>query len=183
MSLRDLLRELVADVADLKHRLAQMIQVGPVVDADAAKGYRLDLGVDAQGETRKSPWLPHPDSGGAASTWMPLSKGQIAALLAPGGDLRQAFMVRNGFGGGNDPPSQDLGEVVLLAHGDVRVSATTDRFIIKVGAGSIDLTADTLKFVVDTVQALGTTLKHNAKSVGDTHGHVSAPDGPPGPPV
>lgn len=182
-ALRRQFEELLQAVADLKMRVSTMVQVGLISDMDAVNGYRLEFGDDGVGGTRKSPWLPHPESGGEASTWMPLSKGQIMAMIAPGGDPRQAFLVRAGFGGDNHPPSQDLGEVVLVERGDVRVSAASGRFTVKVGGASLELTPDKFEALADLMQVTGSTLRHNAKSVGDTHGHVTAPPGPPGAPV
>lgn len=177
------IEDMILEIADLKQRVANLVTIGTIVDRDAEKGYRLDLGPDAAGKPRKSPWLPHPESGGTAATWMPLSGGQIMAMIAPSGDPRQAFLVRAGFGGSNAAPSQDLGEVVLVEQGDVRVSVASGRFTVKVGGSTLELTPAKLEALVDLMQVTGSTLKHNAKSVGDTHGHVSAPPGAPGPPI
>jgi phage baseplate assembly protein gpV len=180
----DLLRDLLFEVAELKLRLSQMIQMGTVAEIDAGKGYRLDLGVDEAGNRRLSPWIAHPESGGGSSTWMPLTTGQLVMALAPSGDLAaEAALVRAGFGGGNAAPSDDLGETVLLRRGTVRLSARDDRLVLSVGDARIEVTAETIVARAKAVRIEGDGLKHNAKNIGDTHGHVTAPPGPPGPPV
>lgn len=183
--LADLLAEVRHDLAETKHRVANMLSVGPVTDRDPQKGYRVAIGLDADGNEVKSPWLPHPDSGGAASTWMPLSDGQIMGVVAPNGDPRQAFLVRAGFGGDNAPPSQDLGEVVLLRHGEVRVSATTSALVIKVGASVFTITPDAIQPVTDHFDVQGARMTHNGKNNGDSHHHGEVIKGgdETGPPV
>lgn len=169
--LADLLADVRHDLAETKHRVANMLGVGPVTDRDPQKGYRVAIGLDADGNEVKSPWLPHPDSGGAASTWMPLSDGQIVGVVAPNGDPRQAFLVRAGFGGDNGPPSQDLGEVVLLRHGEVRVSATASALVIKVGGSVFTITPDAIQPVTDHFDVQGAQMTHNGKNNGDSHRH------------
>lgn len=108
------------DMERLKGQFGRALQVGPVEIVDAKRGFRLKLGEAAGGEPFLSPWYPHPESGGATSTWAPLSKGQIVGVLNPGGDPRQGILLRGGFSDQNPPPSQDLGENVF-AFGGVRL--------------------------------------------------------------
>lgn len=179
-----LLRQLLFEVAELKLRLANVVQVGTIAARDAQKGYRVDLGVDEDGNQRLSPWVAHPEQAGDTATWMPMRIGQPVTLLAPSGDLAaEPMLVRGGYGGGLGAPSNDLDEVVLLKHGTVRVSAKADRLVFAVGDAKFEMTAEHILAMAETVKAEGAHLMHNAKSVGDTHGHVTAPPGPPGPPV
>lgn len=158
-------------IEDIQIRLHNMLRVGPITDRDPVKGYRIDMGPDTEGGPVKSAWLPHPESGGEARTWMPLSGGQIMAMLSPGGDLEQAFLMRAGFGGGIDPPSQDHGEVVLIDFGSIRISVTANGIVLKAGTDVITIGNGEIKLTSNLVQATGASLKHNAKEVGDTHAH------------
>jgi len=155
-----LLQDLLIQTADLHRRLENVVHIGPVTDVDPVQGNQV-----------KSPWLPHPESGGTVSTWMPLSLGQIVASLAPAGDPEMAFLVRAGFSTANPPPSGDLGEVVLLNMGDVRISATSAGITLKVGASTVSITADSITHTAATVHNVGASLLHNDKNVGDTHTH------------
>lgn len=117
-----MIRELLAmkaDLEELKTSFGAALRVGPVAVVDAQKGFRVKWGEGEDGPFL-SPWYPHPESGGATSTWAPLSEGQIVGILNPDGDPRQGILVRGGFSGLNPPPSQDLSENVF-AFGGVRI--------------------------------------------------------------
>ncbi len=140
------------DVEMLKTAFGNALKVGPVEDVDAEKGYRLKLGEGPDGPFL-SPWYPHPESGGATGTWAPLSKGQIVGVINPGGDPRQGVLIRGGFSGDNPPISQSLDE---------------NRFQF----GGVTITIAGGKLTIDgDVQINGSSLRHNAKNVGDTHLH------------
>lgn len=171
------LERLLHEVADLKHRVANMVQVGPVAHVDAQQGYRVVLGEDRDGNPRLSPWLPHPDSGGANKSWHPLSPDQIVAVIAPGGDLRQGFIVRAGFGGKDPPPSQDAGEVVLLDKGTVRISAMGDAVLIKVGGSRLRVMDGRVEIDATGIVAQGASITHNGREIGDQHVHTKVLSG------
>lgn len=99
-----------ADIEQLKSLFGRALKVGPVEVVDAKLGFRIKLGTDAQGKPFLSPFYPHPESGGATSTWAPLSKGQIVGVINPGGDPRQGVLLRGGFSDANPPPSESLDE-------------------------------------------------------------------------
>lgn len=179
-----LVERLLHDIADLKLMVANTVRVGPVADIDPARGYRVAMGVDRDGNEVLSPWLPHPDSGGANADWVPLSKGQIVGVLSPSGDIRQAVLMRAGFGGENKPPSQDPDEVVLLSKGKTRIFATEDGVVIKVGDSRFVVAGPGITLESKTVEAKGGALKHDGVDVGKDHAHtrVAPGDGESGPP-
>lgn len=121
MAIGEILR-LRADIEMLKTAFGEALTVGTVAEVDASRGYRINLGEGTEGPML-SPWLPHPESGGQTASWMPLSPGQIVGLFSPSGDLRQGVLMRGGFGGDHQPPSQNLAENVLDGFG-VRLSMT-----------------------------------------------------------
>lgn len=141
-----------SDVEMLKTAFGNSAKVGPVEEVDAKKGFRLKLG-DGPDGPYLSPWYPHPESGGATKTWAPLSKGQIVGVMNPGGDPRQGVVFRAGFSDQNPAPSEDLAANVF-------------------SFGGVTLTASAGKLTIDAdVQINGSSLKHHAKNVGDTHIH------------
>lgn len=168
---------LLHEIAELKLRVANAVQVGPVAESDAEKGYRVALGVDRDGEPRLSPWLPHPDSGGGNKSWRPLTKGQIVAVMAPGGEVEQGFILRAGFGGEDPPPSQDLGEVVVLDNGGVRISATKESVVITVGGTKLTLTADGIGMDAQVVAITGDSVTHQSHEIGYRHVHTQVMNG------
>lgn len=141
------------DIEMLKTAFGNSLRVGPVEVVDAKKGFRLKLGEGPDGQPYLSPWYPHPESGGATGTWAPPSKGQIVGVINPSGDPRQGLLIRGGFSGINPPISEDLGEN-------------------KFQFGGVTITAAGGKLTIDAdVQINGSSLRHNAKNVGDTHLH------------
>lgn len=141
------------DVEMLKTAFGNALKVGPVEEVDAQKGYRLKLGEGPDGAPFLSPWYPHPESGGATGTWAPLSKGQIVGVINPGGDPRQGVLIRGGFSDANPPISQRLDEN-------------------KVSFGGVTITLAGGRMTIDgDVQINGSSLRHNAKNVGDSHVH------------
>ena len=140
MFLVDLIHANSRQIETVKHMLAGLVRTGTVSDLDQQKGYRLDWGDDGEGGRWKSPWYPHPESGGDAKTWVPLSKGQTVTSINPTGDPRQGFLIRGGFSDGNPQPSQNLQENVF-AFGNVR---------IEVVAGGVKVTAGGTVFEIST---------------------------------
>ena len=119
-----------ADIEQLKTLFGRALRVGPVAVVDPERGFRIKLGDGPDGPFL-SPYYPHPESGGATSTWAPLSEGQIVGVINPGGDPRQGVLLRGGFSDQNPPPSQSLDENIL-EFGGVRIT------IDKAGAVTVD---------------------------------------------
>lgn len=167
MNLTDGLVSMSADIAMLRSAFGNALKVGPIEEVDAAKGYRIKLG-ETNGKPFLSPWLPHPESGKSS---VPLRKGDIVGVISPSGDMRQAVMFRAGYSGPRPSPNDDMNANVFEDAG-VRISVV-DGVVKIVGNLLVEGNAD---FNVGHLKAHG-------KDVGHDHGHVSAPPGPPGPPV
>ncbi|MGY6709709.1 MAG: baseplate assembly protein [Rhizobiaceae bacterium] len=147
-----------ADIEMLKTAFGNSMKVGPVEEIDARKGYRLKLGEGPDGPYL-SPWYPHPESGGATKSWAPLSKGQVVGVINPTGDPRQGILIRGGFSGENEQPTEDLAANLLSFAG-------------------VTLTVKDGKLTIDgDVQINGASLKHNQREVGDTHRHTDVTPG------
>ncbi|WP_298981560.1 baseplate assembly protein [uncultured Roseibium sp.] len=158
------------DLEQLKTKFGHMIKVGPIEVVDAVKGYRIKLGEGEDGPFL-SPWLPHPESGGQSSSWVPLSEGQIVAVLSPNGDMRQGALLRNGFTDGNPQPSDDLKANFFEAF-DITISMKDGTLKVK---GDIEIEGDVeitgnLKVTGD-IDFRGGYVKHNDTAIDDTHLH------------
>lgn len=109
----EIINEMRADIAQLRRDMANMVRIGTVSDTDAEKGYRLQFSTDDGSDPKKSPWLPHPEQGGGATSWVPLWKGQVVTTVSPPGDPRQALLMRGGFTDAYQQPSKVLTDNVF----------------------------------------------------------------------
>ena len=137
-------RDLVDLLIDARRRIAQLEKeiarnkIGTISHVDPAKGYRVKLGEDDQGNPKLSPWLPHPEHGGVAKGWFPLSIDQPVMVVSPPGDARKAVLMRAGYAGGNEPPTQAMDEYAFEV-GTAKVLMKADRIVVSVGRSSITL--------------------------------------------
>jgi len=171
MNLTDNLLSMSADIAMLRSAFGNALKVGPIEEVDAAKGYRIKLG-ETNGKPFLSPWQPHPESGKSS---VPLRKGDIVGVVSPSGEMRQGVMFRAGYSGPRPSPNDDMNANVFEDAG-VRVTVADGALTITVGGV-------TFRFSGDGFAQTGGRQEHDGKNVGSDHGHVSAPPGPPGPPV
>lgn len=202
MSLFALVEGLIRDVDGLKNRVNGMIREGTVDEVDAKKGYRLHWGEDETGAPVLSPWMPHPESGGAFSTWAPLSKGQVAGTLHPAGDPRRGFIIRGGFSGENKPPSEKLDENVFkfgeatarltkdaleMTIGGAALTFGKDSFKVEMGGATFEMNKDgatikaggaEFKLTGDGFAQTGGDIKHDGAAVGASHSHIGVMNGP-----
>ena len=84
-------------------------------------------------------------------------------------------MFRAGYSGPRPSPNDDMNANVFEDAG-VRVTVADGSLAITVGGV-------TFRFSGDGFVQSGGRQEHDGKNVGSDHGHVSAPPGPPGPPV
>lgn len=129
-----------ADIEQLKTLFGRALRVGPVAVVDPEKGFRIKLGDGADGEPFLSPYYPHPESGGATSTWVPLSEGQIVGVINPGGDPRRGILLRGGFSDANPPPSNSLSENVF-AFGGVKLTISDNGSLVVDAPGKVVVNA------------------------------------------
>lgn len=175
------LAELAMQVAELQRKVANMFRHGTVAEVNTAEGLvRLKVGETEDGDF-KAPWVPYAQMAGAVKAHVPPSVGQQMTVLAPSGDWKQGVAVPMTWSNANASPGS--GADPVITYGAVRVDLRTDGLKAAVGGSFIEIVDGKISLSADLVHALGALLKHNAKSVGDTHGHVTAPPGPPGPPV
>jgi phage baseplate assembly protein gpV len=63
--------------------------------------------------------------------------------------------------------------------GDTKLTGTASGYMVETPTFTIKANV----VIEGNVDISGANLNHNGKNVGSTHGHVTAPPGPPGPPV
>ncbi|WP_127076150.1 phage baseplate assembly protein V [Rhodomicrobium lacus] len=179
MAFGDEILLLKAEIAELRRIIANMIQIGPVHEVDAKTGtLRLKLGEDANGQPILGPAIPWAESGGAIKTWLPPKQGQTMLALNPVGAKRQGLAINAAFSDENKQPSEKGDENVV----------TFGPWKIVLDGDALSITGPKVKIKGD-IEVAGNAdfkdgyVKSNSKHIDDTHGHVSAPPGPPGPPV
>jgi phage baseplate assembly protein gpV len=101
----DAIQPVLRDVHMLKSAFSRMVKEGAVEEISAEEGYRIKLGEGEDGQPYLSGWVPHPEDGKQST---PLKKGQRVALLCPGGDIRQALIIRSGYSDEHPSPNQDM---------------------------------------------------------------------------
>lgn len=98
--------ETALQLSELTRRLANLVRVGTVAELDAAQArVRVSVG---EATTAWLPWLTA--RAGADATWWAPSVGEQVLLVAPSGDLAQAFALPALYGPAAGPPAS--GEAV-----------------------------------------------------------------------
>jgi len=157
---------LLARIAALEHRVAQMMQHGPVAQVDAAKGrVRLRLGGSDE-QPLLGPWIPYAQQAGALKIHSPPTVGQQMVAFSPGGEPRQAIAVASTWSDQNQAPS-DKGDENVITFGPWR---------IEMKSGAVNITGPKIKITGDveitgSADVNGGTLKHDGKNVGKNHKH------------
>lgn len=178
MSFGDSLAEALREISELKRVIANMMRIGTVHAIDPAKGtVRLKYG-EVNGQPILGPEIPWMEQGGALKSWKPPAVGQTMMSFNPVGDQRQGMAFNGAFSNQNAAPSAN-GNENALTFGPWRI--TLDAGKLKVTGPEIEVTGN-VKIAGDVDFSAG-YVKSNGKHIDDTHGHVTAPPGPPGPPV
>lgn len=191
MYVDDHILELYQRVQRLEGQNARSLRPGTVAQVrDGA--VRMKIGSTDGGDDYLTPWVPYSQVAGAVKAHVRPSVGQQMMLAAPGGDLRQAVALpftwseANVSPGSGPDPAYTYGNVRIEVHpGEVRatiggaaLSLTSDAFEVSIGGGSIKLTASEFAMLADLVKAVGSSLMHNSKEVGDAHRHADVTPGP-----
>ncbi len=136
------LAELIAGHADLEARIERMFRKGKVTDVDATQHlYRQEIGLDDDGNTVKSPWLPYTQVAGSRKVHSPPSVGEQYLLVNPDGspDFTQGVGVPHGWYDANPSPSTAADQTVATqgttkdtTYAGARVIAADDKSALNV---------------------------------------------------
>lgn len=183
--LADMLVAMVQRIQRLEHQVAGQIRPATVAAVDTAK-QRVRVWLDEPGaDAMKSPWISYaqfaaPGKGLKAHT--PPTVGQSVTLIAPTGELRQAAVLPLTWSdharspGTADHPVVTFGDWAIEAKGD-EIVVTTPKLKIISGGTVIAIEDGKITLTGNLVQVTGAALKHNGKSVGDSHLHAGVMPG------
>jgi phage baseplate assembly protein gpV len=162
--------------------------VEAVVHARQGARLKVEIGKDDKGKSIISPWLKVPANtgkrGGGVSKFTRFGIGEAVLVVSPSGRLGPRSAVMPWVDTGDDPSpgsAEADGEVTEI--GDARLEIRDGFARLSVGDASITITAGKITIAAPQVQIDGSGLRHNDRNIGDDHAHVTAPPGPPGPPV
>ena len=172
----DAIQPVLRDVHMLKSAFSRMVKEGAVEEIDAEKGYRIKLGEGEDGPYL-SGWIPHNETG---KTSVPLKKGQRVGLISPGGDIRQAMIVRSGYSDEHASPNADM-EANVFEDAGVKVTVADGKLTAVIGGVTFELSGTGLNLVAGgatfALTAAGFTQTggqqvHDGKDVGKTSTHT-----------
>ena len=114
-------RNLAFRVEELERKLRNVVRPGHVAEVDTERTrVRVAYDVDAAGEPIVTAWLPWLTArAGTVLTWSAPSLGEQVLLLAPTGDLAQAFVLPAVYRVPLEPPDDPHLHALLLPAGDV----------------------------------------------------------------
>ena len=178
--------EAVQRIQALERRVAGLLRHGAVSEVDTAKGLvRLTIAPEAD-HAFLSPWIPYGQIAGPSTglkVHTPPVVGQNMTLVSPSGDLRQAVALPMTWSDQAVSPGQGPHPVatygafkIEILHDEMKV--TVPKATIVAGGSTFELTGPGLKLAADKVQIDGSSVKHNAKEIGDSHRHIDSMPGP-----
>ena len=114
-------RDLAFRVTELERKLRNVVRPGRIFEVDTERTrVRVAYDVDAEGEPIVTAWLPWLTArAGTVITWSAPSLGEQVLLLAPTGDLAQAFVLPAIYQIPQLPPTDPHVHALLLPAGDV----------------------------------------------------------------
>lgn len=168
----DRIVELERKVAEQERRNRNRRRTGTIKEVDHGKGqYRVKI-AEEDGNEFITDWIkPRVNAAGGVKVDVLLNEGEQIDVVSESGDMTDARIEGCDYSDSNarensaTPYHIKIGDTVLAMTG-----------------GEITLKAGTIRLEGDVVIE-GPGVTHNGKNIGDTHGHVTAPPGPPGPPV
>lgn len=173
--------ELVFRVSDLERRDRNRSRIGTISEVDAARGLaRVELSREG-GTPYLTGWIPwREQAAGAAKTHFPPSAGQQVRVESQSGDLTDGEIEIGMPSEDNPRPSTKGDEVVLLTHGELRISSSDGgaKLTISLGGSSIEVTKDKITTTATDVAIDGKTaitgevLTHNEKNISHDHVHT-----------
>ena len=164
MSLQDAFDQVhrhIADLharnADLEARVERLLRKGKVTDVDMNKHlYRQEIGLDDNGQSVKSPWLPYSQQAGGRKGHSPPTVGEQFLIVNPDGspDFTQAVGVPHGWYDKNPSPSQDPAADVYT-RANTTDTSKQDLRSLQVGGSSITITGDTITLTATNIRING----------------------------
>lgn len=186
MTLDEIIIGLNNRLKELERRTQNAKRTGTIHSVDAEKGLArvLLMPQGSNGKPFLSPWLPWAEqAAGQGKTHFPVSVGQQVHITSESGDLTDGTIEMSVPSNQNARPSQSGTEFVLLDNGGVRISADGGALRITASSFRLDASASaeisSARTEVDSndIRLEGSTLRHNGKSIGDSHTHTGVETG------
>jgi phage baseplate assembly protein gpV len=165
MSLEHVLNQLLARIAGLERRIANMIRHGPVDSVDPSKGTARLLFKESGGKKFLSPPVPYSQMAGALKIHAPPSVGQQLTMICPNGDAKQGLILPCTWSNQNSSPSSK-GDENMLTFGPWTISLDGSK--LKITGPDVEVTGNVK--VTGNVTTFG-DLRNNNKDVGSSHTH------------
>lgn len=159
--------ELVARVAALEARMANMMRPGRVAEVDTAKQrVRLAIGKADDGGDLLSPWLPYAQEAGQTKAHIPPAVGQQMMLVSPGGDPGLGVAMKATWSNDLSSPSTSPSENVITL-GGVTITMTGDSLVIAVGGATVTINEGAIALAVgeSTIVVDGGAITMNAGTI------------------
>ena len=167
-------------IADLYYRIGEMERrarnrkrtgtIAEIGSGENAGKYRVKIS-EPGGKPYLSPWMKSRTVGaGGVKLDVVRTVGEQVDVVSESGDLTDAVIDMSTYSDENARENESNVPLHIKINGDGAIIC-----------GALTITADVT--IEGALAVNGASLTHNGKNVGDDHGHVSAPDGPPGPPI
>lgn len=175
-NLEDQIAELYRMEADRARRDRNRRRTGKVVEGPDDKGrYRVEM-TKQNGKPFNSGWIkPRPLGAGNVKIDVILKHGEQVDVVSESGELTDARIEMSDYSDANarENTSTPLhikvdGDAVIIA-GKVKITA------------DVEITGDTT--ITGNLDVNGGGVRNNGTNIGDDHAHITAPPGPPGPPI
>lgn len=173
-------KTLDGQVADLYYRLAEIERrarnrkrtgkIAEIGSGENAGKYKVEFSKQG-GKPYLGPWMKSRTIGAAGVKFdVVRTVGEQVDVVSESGDLTDAVIDMSTYSDANARENEDNVPMHIKIDGDGAIIC-----------GALTITADVT--INGALAVNGGTVTHNGTDIGDTHGHESAPPGPPGPPI
>ncbi len=175
--------ELYEQISHLRGIVERTHRMGKVTDVDYSDPkkprFRMEHGVDEDGQPVKGPWQPHTQHAGDRAIHTPLTIGQTMLSIAPDGNFENAVAMPYGPSQNYQAPSTSktdhvdkLGNVSTTLNKDSHVRKTAGATVTQDGNGhQIVCGGVTVAVTSSGVAVTGGKITHNGKDIGADHIH------------
>jgi len=175
-------RELRKEVAGLRQARLRTLMPGTV---KAVKGSRVEVTLSDDGDEGpvETPELRLINTtgkrGGGVSKFTKLGVGDPVLVVSPDGDVTTASGVMPWVDSDDDPaPGSAEADGDVTESGNAKFEVKDGMIRLTVGGSTITIGASGITINGTEVTVTGSSLKHNAKNVGDSHTHGGVVPGP-----
>jgi phage baseplate assembly protein gpV len=177
----DEIRKLKKELATERARRNQTMVTGTIEEVKGSK-VRIRIADDgSDGEPVLSPWIRMAQNTGhrgkGVSKFTKYGVGESVMVVSPNGKLGAMSAAMPWISTEDDPSpgtAENDGDVTTM--GDTKFEQRDGCMKMTMGALSIEMNGDTIA-ITGNVQINGEILKHNAKSISDTHKHTGVEPG------